>query len=83
MGPCTLRTLWIGLMRVVHTPEYEGLLGISSCTRPPLRDGLYLSISTYNYRTLSKDEIIYHLLQEVGKTLCDTLGVCEHAGGRS
>lgn len=38
--------------------------------KPHLRSGLDLSICTYNCRSLSKDELIEHLLQEIKKTSC-------------
>ena len=58
-------------------PKGEGLLKFSGCIKPPVRKGIDLSICTYNCRSLSRDEQIYHLLQEVDATSCDVLGVCE------
>ena len=39
--------------------------------------GVALSICTYNCRSLSKEENLDLLLQEIRKTSCDVLGVCE------
>lgn len=62
-------------------PQSEGLLRISRCTGSPLRNGLDFSVCAYKYRSLSKDELVGHRFQEVGRTFCDIHGMCETLKG--
>lgn len=53
--------------KLISNPKVKDLLRCSGCTRPPLRNGLDFSICTFNCRSLSRDERIDHLLQEIEK----------------
>lgn len=69
-------------MKLQQRPAYGGmsseeLLRISGRTSSSLRNGVDLSIRTHNCRSLSRNEFINHLLQEVERTSCNILGVRE------
>lgn len=57
--------------------ESKRLLRISDCIRPLLWNRLDLPVCAYSCRSLSRNELINRLLQEVGITSCNILPVCK------
>lgn len=57
--------------------EGKRMLRISDCIRPLLWNRLDLSIYAYSCRSLSRNELINRLFQEVGITSCNILLVCK------
>ena len=59
-----------------RNPSDERLLRITG-TKMPSRKTVNLAVCTYNCRSLAKDNVLNHLMEERKKIKCDVLGLCE------